>query len=42
MEQAKRVKARNEKEANEADLITAKMQVEATNEAENKKKELGF
>ncbi|KAF5195749.1 hypothetical protein FRX31_014664 [Thalictrum thalictroides] len=38
--QGKKITARNEKEASEADLQTAKMQVEATNEAEQTKKKL--
>ncbi|KAL5705481.1 hypothetical protein ACHQM5_023779 [Ranunculus cassubicifolius] len=38
--QAKKITARNEKEASEADLQTAKMQVDATNEAEETKKRL--
>lgn len=42
MEQAKRVKTRTEKEANEAGLQAAKMQVEAADEAEDKKRKLGF
>jgi hypothetical protein len=40
--QVKKVKARNEKEASEADMQTAKAQVEATDEAEAKKKQLGM
>ncbi|GAV85398.1 hypothetical protein CFOL_v3_28835 [Cephalotus follicularis] len=37
---AKKMTARNEKEASAADLETAKMQVEAADEAEDKKKKL--
>ncbi|XP_031279227.1 uncharacterized protein LOC116137688 isoform X2 [Pistacia vera] len=37
---AKKVTARSEKEATEADLQTAKMQVEAADEAEDTKKRL--
>ncbi|XP_039135487.1 uncharacterized protein LOC120272676 isoform X2 [Dioscorea cayenensis subsp. rotundata] len=35
-----KAKAKNEKEASEADLQTAKMQVQAADEAEEKKKQL--
>ncbi|KAG1359624.1 hypothetical protein COCNU_08G010700 [Cocos nucifera] len=38
--QVKKLTAKNEKEASEADLQAAKMQVEATDEAENQKKQL--
>ncbi|KAF8404743.1 hypothetical protein HHK36_009632 [Tetracentron sinense] len=38
--QAKKMTARNEEEASEADLQTAKMQVEATDAAEDTKKRL--
>ncbi|KAK8963819.1 hypothetical protein KSP40_PGU003416 [Platanthera guangdongensis] len=38
--QAKRMTAKNEKEASEADLEEAKTQVEATNEAERRKSQL--
>ncbi|XP_004287438.1 PREDICTED: uncharacterized protein LOC101307528 [Fragaria vesca subsp. vesca] len=38
--QAKRLTARSEKEATEADLVTAKMQVEATDAAEDTKSRL--
>ncbi|KAM5575244.1 hypothetical protein ABKV19_014270 [Rosa sericea] len=38
--QAKKLTARNEKEAAEADLVTAKMQVEATDAAEDTKNRL--
>ncbi|KAF6166744.1 hypothetical protein GIB67_005620 [Kingdonia uniflora] len=41
-QQAKKITAKNEKEATEADLQTAKMQVDATNEAESTKKGLGL
>lgn len=37
-EQGKKMTARNEKEAAEADLLTEKMQVEAANAAEDTKK----
>ncbi|KAI3867615.1 hypothetical protein MKW98_005992 [Papaver atlanticum] len=37
---AKKLMARNEKESSEADLRTAKMQVDATNAAEDTKKRL--
>lgn len=36
--QAKKLTARSEKEATEADLLTAKMQIEAADEAEDTKK----
>lgn len=36
------MRARNEKEASEADLQASKMQVEAADEAENKKKQIGM
>ncbi|XP_021903577.1 stress response protein NST1 isoform X2 [Carica papaya] len=38
--QAKKLTARNEKEATEADLATAKMEVEAADDAENMKKRI--
>ncbi|KAH7669557.1 Fumarylacetoacetase N-terminal protein [Dioscorea alata] len=38
--QIQKAKAKNEKEASEADLQTAKMQVQAADEAEEKKKQL--
>lgn len=38
----KKVKAKNEKEASKADMQTAKAQVEATDAAEAKKKQLGM
>ncbi|KAJ4785312.1 hypothetical protein LUZ62_036558 [Rhynchospora pubera] len=38
----KKAKAKNEKEASEADMQTAKAQVEATDEAEAKKKQLSM
>lgn len=41
MVQAKKLTARNEKEASEADLQAAKMQIDATNEAEETRKKLG-
>ncbi|XP_010530296.1 PREDICTED: uncharacterized protein LOC104806901 [Tarenaya hassleriana] len=38
--QVKKMKAKNEREATEANLTETKMQVEATDEAENAKKRL--
>ncbi|KAL3514295.1 hypothetical protein ACH5RR_027012 [Cinchona calisaya] len=38
--QAKKITAKNEKEATEADLLASKMQVDAADEAENTKKKL--
>ncbi|KAG9155110.1 hypothetical protein Leryth_011082 [Lithospermum erythrorhizon] len=38
--QVKKLSAKNEEEATEADLLTAKMQVEAADAAENTKKQL--
>ncbi|ERN14343.1 hypothetical protein AMTRI_Chr13g90730 [Amborella trichopoda] len=38
--QVRKMKAKDEKEASEADLLTAKMQVDAANTAEESKKQL--
>ncbi|OAY81112.1 hypothetical protein ACMD2_06761 [Ananas comosus] len=40
--QVKKMRARNEKEASDADLQASKIQVEAADEAENKKKQIGM